>query len=86
LQQHNFKATFFIITASIGRYPHAVYMDADDILTLVANGQEIGNHTITHPRLSTSADAKWPDLSGCDLNSDNKVSFPDFVFLHDVSW
>ncbi len=46
LEKYNVKATFFIVGINAHYYP--------DTLVKVANsGHEIGNHTYTHPRVST---------------------------------
>ena len=63
LQEHGFKATFFIVTDSLN-WSHEVYMNASDIQALSAAGQEIGSHTVTHPNLTTlSHDDRVAELS-----------------------
>ncbi len=46
LERHGAKATFFVIGRSVNTYP-AVVKRAYDM------GMEIGNHTMTHPKLTT---------------------------------
>jgi peptidoglycan/xylan/chitin deacetylase (PgdA/CDA1 family) len=46
LKQKNFKATFFIVPAFVGKKG---YLDWDDIRVLSAAGMEIGSHSMTHP-------------------------------------
>ncbi|MBK1882580.1 polysaccharide deacetylase family protein [Luteolibacter pohnpeiensis] len=49
LRQRNIKATFFVIGRSVNLYP-------DVIRRTVAEGHEIGNHTMTHRSLSKLSD------------------------------
>jgi len=51
LQQHNIKATFFIISGDVGVDPYS-RMDQCDIQELAADGQEIASHTVTHSKLA----------------------------------
>lgn len=46
LAEYDAKATFFVIAANARRLP-------DTLREIVAAGHQIGNHTYTHPRLST---------------------------------
>ena len=48
LQQYNIKATFFLTGRFIKKYPKTV-------LKIVKSGHEVGNHTLTHPHLTTFA-------------------------------
>ena len=50
LARHNAKASFFMNGHSYRRY-------ADQIRRMVAEGHQIGNHTLNHPELSKSSDA-----------------------------
>ncbi len=51
LQQHGFKATFFMISENAAEY-------LTSIQALVADGQEIASHTVTHPYLTTLPNKK----------------------------
>ena len=53
LDKAGIKTTQFIITQLIG---HPLFLTQDQILTLQAEGHEIGAHTRTHPHLSTLTD------------------------------
>jgi len=44
LDEYGYKATFFVIPS---------YMYTDSLFSMVKNGHEIGNHTYSHPDLST---------------------------------
>lgn len=48
MKKHDFVATFFIITDSVG---HSAFMNWDQILQMSAAGMDIEGHTITHPKL-----------------------------------
>jgi peptidoglycan/xylan/chitin deacetylase (PgdA/CDA1 family) len=45
LQEHDTRATFFVIGARVRQRP-------DDVKRIVAEGHELGSHTLTHPRLT----------------------------------
>jgi peptidoglycan/xylan/chitin deacetylase (PgdA/CDA1 family) len=49
LQKRHMRATFFIITGSVGR---PGYLTWDGVRALAAAGMEIGSHTVTHARLA----------------------------------
>jgi len=49
LKKKNVKATFFIIGANAEAYPGLVQR-------IIAEGNEVGNHTFTHPNLSETSD------------------------------
>ncbi len=49
LKKYDFKATFFIITDSVG---HSAYMSWDQVLKTSDSGMDIESHSLTHPRLS----------------------------------
>lgn len=58
LKQHGFTGTLFVITGWVGR---TGYVTWDQIRQLVADGVEMGAHTVSHlelPRLSPG-DARW---------------------------
>ncbi|MHC5879666.1 polysaccharide deacetylase family protein, partial [Streptococcus pyogenes] len=50
LRQHRIPATFYIISNAIGT---TGAMSAAQLVELSAAGHELGNHTASHPRLST---------------------------------
>lgn len=50
MRRHGFKATFYVITALVGR-PR--YMSWDQIRALAEDGNAIGSHTVGHPDLRT---------------------------------
>ena len=49
LKKYNAKASFYVVHRDIGK---TIYMDNDSILDLLANGMEIGSHTINHAPLA----------------------------------
>lgn len=51
LDQHGFKATFFVAGRFAVRYPHSVKRIADD-------GMELGNHSWSHPKFTELTDAQ----------------------------
>ena len=59
LKARNVKATFYVVATNAKRYPEIMRR-------IVAEGHEIGNHTITHPNLSKlSADGVRNELRAC---------------------
>lgn len=59
LKQRNVKATFYVVGTNAKRYPEIMRR-------IVAEGHEIGNHTVTHPNLSKmSADGVRNELRVC---------------------
>jgi len=48
LKKYKFPATFFIVTKQIGGN---LFMSWTQLKTLLANGMEIGSHTVNHPNL-----------------------------------
>ena len=51
LAQRNIKATFYVVGTNARRYPHL-------LRRMVAEGHEIGNHTVNHVGLSRISDDK----------------------------
>ena len=51
LKQRNIKATFFLIGQNVAANPNIVKQ-------ILADGNEVGNHTWTHPQLSKLSDDK----------------------------
>ena len=49
LKKYNAKASFYVVHRDIGK---TIYMDNDRLLDLLANGMEIGSHTINHAPLA----------------------------------
>ena len=49
LKIYNAKASFYVVHRDIGK---TIYMDNDRLLDLLANGMEIGSHTINHAPLA----------------------------------
>ena len=58
LQANGLTATFFIITDSSITNPDPEYMNVSQLITLKNDGYEIGNHTQTHPDLTTLTPAQ----------------------------
>ena len=56
LKKHNFLATFFIVTDSVG---HSAFMNWEQLQEMSAAGMDIQPHSLTHPRLT--------ELEGHDL-------------------
>lgn len=62
LKKHNTKATFFIISNRVGNKD---YMNANQILELQSDGQEVGAHTRSHLHLSTlSEKEQFDEIAG----------------------
>jgi peptidoglycan/xylan/chitin deacetylase (PgdA/CDA1 family) len=62
LDKYNFKATFSIITDSIGQGTDLMeYMNVDEIKDLARDGMDIASHTVTHPHLLTLSDQELHD-------------------------
>lgn len=51
LKQRNVKATFYVVATNAKRYPEIMRR-------IIAEGHEIGNHTVTHGNLSKMSDAQ----------------------------
>jgi len=49
LREYEARATFFLIGARVRERP-------DDVRRIAAEGHEVGNHTLTHPRLTEIGD------------------------------
>jgi peptidoglycan/xylan/chitin deacetylase (PgdA/CDA1 family) len=58
LQANDLTATFYIITDQSITNPNPVCMNVADLQSLIADGYEIGNHTETHPDLTTLTSAQ----------------------------
>ena len=66
LQKHGMRATWFIVTGSIGRAPawpadgrpDGRLLNADEVREMQAGGMEIGSHTVSHARLPELDDAR----------------------------
>ena len=50
LRERNIKATFYVVGTKVKQYPHIVRR-------IVAEGHEVGNHTLNHPNLSKMSNA-----------------------------
>lgn len=61
LESQGLPATFFIITDSSFTNPDPLYMNASQVIDLKNHGFEIGNHTKTHPDLTTLSAAQQQD-------------------------
>jgi peptidoglycan/xylan/chitin deacetylase (PgdA/CDA1 family) len=59
LKERNIKATFFVVAPNAKRYPGIMKR-------IIAEGHEIGNHTVTHGNLSKMSNASIKrELDGC---------------------
>ena len=59
LKERNIKATFFVVATNAKRYPAIMQR-------IIAEGHEVGNHTVTHGNLSKmSNDQIRGELDGC---------------------
>jgi peptidoglycan/xylan/chitin deacetylase (PgdA/CDA1 family) len=59
LEQMRFTATFFVITAQVGR--GSMYMNLEELTTLQRAGMTIASHTRTHPNLTQASDSQLHD-------------------------
>ncbi|OFX18782.1 MAG: hypothetical protein A2V77_16195 [Anaeromyxobacter sp. RBG_16_69_14] len=57
LKAHGFHATFYLISSALSNWGPP-YLTVDQAKGLVADGHEIGSHTVSHPDLTTLSDAK----------------------------
>lgn len=57
LQAHSLPVTYFLVTEGI-RLGWTGYMTPTQVQTLVAEGNEVGSHTLTHPDLTTVSDSQ----------------------------
>jgi peptidoglycan/xylan/chitin deacetylase (PgdA/CDA1 family) len=58
LREHEARATFFVIGARVRERP-------EDVVRIVAEGHELGSHTLTHPRLTEiSEDEVRSEITG----------------------
>jgi peptidoglycan/xylan/chitin deacetylase (PgdA/CDA1 family) len=74
LRRHEAKATFFVIGEAIAGREHTLQRIADE-------GHEIGNHSMTHPRLVTCDDQTIRDeLESANCLIEATVSFAPTVF------
>jgi len=59
LRQRNVKATFYVIATNVKRYPEIMRR-------IIAEGHEVGNHTVTHGNLAKMPDERVrQELRGC---------------------
>lgn len=74
LNKHNVKATFFMIGASVKKYPFIVK-------DIIAKGHAIGNHTYTHPNMATCSRTEIiRELNECQLIIRQVIGRPVFIF------
>jgi peptidoglycan/xylan/chitin deacetylase (PgdA/CDA1 family) len=71
LQRHGMTSTLYAVAGRLGGTndwddgPRLPLMDADQLRTVAAAGQEVGSHTMTHPHLAgAGADALVAEISG----------------------
>ena len=66
LQKRGMRATWFIVSGSVGQPPHwpedgrptGRMLNADELREMQASGMEIGSHTVSHMRLTELDDAQ----------------------------
>jgi peptidoglycan/xylan/chitin deacetylase (PgdA/CDA1 family) len=83
LEADSLPATFFIITDSSITNPDPLYMNVTQLLDLKNKGFEIGDHTKTHPDLTTLTTAQIQDEMGGSqtvLQSAIGVTPTDFAY------
>ena len=81
LKQLGIPATFYIISGSLTDQPD--YMSGAQVQDLYANGNEIGDHTITHPDLTTvSAAQLQSEMADSQTTLQNLIGAPvtDFAY------
>lgn len=83
LNEHNFKATFAIIT---GRFSLPGFMNKDQVIQLLNDGHEIAGHTVSHDvnaQLATlNEDQLHAEIGNCKFalqTLDNRISATNFV-------
>ena len=85
LRQHDFKATFGVITQRVGVGSGSLsrYMNWDALRSLAADGMDIASHTRTHSDLTTlNESAAWTEISGSkqDLENNGFSNVRTFVY------
>ncbi|MHB8860328.1 MAG: polysaccharide deacetylase family protein [Minisyncoccota bacterium] len=81
LQKYQYPATFFVFTNAIGRKG---FLTWDDLHTLVASGMRVGDHTRSHPYLTSvrNASALWDEIDGSKLLLEKKLGSPVDEFAY----
>lgn len=81
LQKYQYHATFFVFTNAIG---HRGFLTWDNLHTLVAGGMSIGDHTRSHPYLTsiTSTSTLWNEIDGSKLLLEKNlgISIGEFAY------
>jgi peptidoglycan/xylan/chitin deacetylase (PgdA/CDA1 family) len=81
LDKYGEKATFYIISGELTDQPD--YMSTTQIKNFIADGNELGSHTITHPDLTTLTMAQAQQemqQSQTTLQNTFGVKVPDFAY------
>ena len=80
LKKYNFRATFFIITDSVG---HSAYMNWDQVSRLSDSGMDIESHSCTHSRLSILLPQQaWREIHDSKRILENHLHKPVSVFAY----
>jgi uncharacterized lipoprotein YddW (UPF0748 family) len=80
LKKYNFKATFFIITDSVG---HSAYMNWDEVLKISDSAMDIELHSHTHARLpALSVKEAWQEIDDSKKILENHLKKPVSVFAY----
>ena len=84
LAEHGLAATFFVISGAIGT---SGYLTRAQLDTLVAQGHEIGGHTVSHPDLTTltSTEAKRQVCYGREILADWGFQVRSFAYPYAAS-
>jgi peptidoglycan/xylan/chitin deacetylase (PgdA/CDA1 family) len=81
LNKYGLKATYYIISGSMGEQPY--YMSADQVKNLYLQGMEIGSHTITHPDLTKVTQSQLVnEMSQSQTTMQNVIGAPVLNFAY----
>jgi peptidoglycan/xylan/chitin deacetylase (PgdA/CDA1 family) len=81
LNKYGLKATYYIITGSLGEQPY--YMSTDQVKNLYLQGMEIGSHTITHPDLTKVTQSQLVnEMSQSQTTLQNAIGAPVLNFAY----
>jgi peptidoglycan/xylan/chitin deacetylase (PgdA/CDA1 family) len=81
LKKYNYPATFFVFTNVIGRRG---FLSWDDLRQLLAAGMTVGDHTRSHPYLTsiTNSAVLWDEIYGSKLLLEQQLGVPIYEFAY----
>ncbi|MBU6323421.1 MAG: polysaccharide deacetylase family protein [Patescibacteria group bacterium] len=81
LKKYGYPATFFVFTNAIG---HRGFLSWTDLHAMLAAGMDIGDHTRSHPFLTSITDAAqlWSEIDGSKLLLEQELGVPVNEFAY----